>query len=103
MRRGYRNTTRTTSWRVTCDIWDLHVLSLGPLPARGVSVDRSRALTRLGRAWEALTASGDGLSDAELMEPGVTGAWSVKDVVAYVTWWEQEAHLECLYFCTSLI
>ncbi|GAF69497.1 unnamed protein product [marine sediment metagenome] len=25
------------------------------------------------------------------MEPGVTGTWSVKDIVAHVTWWEEEA------------
>ena len=31
------------------------------------------------------------VSDAELMEPGVTGAWSVKDIIAHVTWWEEEA------------
>jgi hypothetical protein len=25
------------------------------------------------------------------MEPGVTGAWSVRDIIAHVTWWEEEA------------
>ena len=38
------------------------------------------------------TQGGDvGLSDAELMEPGVTGAWSVKDIIPHVTGWEEEA------------
>ena len=32
-----------------------------------------------------------GLSDVQLMEPGVTGAWSVRDIVAHVTTWEEEA------------
>jgi hypothetical protein len=32
-----------------------------------------------------------GLSDAELLEPGVAGSWSVRDVIAHVTWWEEEA------------
>ena len=32
-----------------------------------------------------------GLSDAQLMEPGVTGAWSVRDILAHVTTWEEEA------------
>jgi hypothetical protein len=54
-------------------------------------MDRSQLLKRLDRAWEALKASYVGLSDAELMEPGVTGAWSVKDIIAHVTWWEEEA------------
>jgi hypothetical protein len=54
-------------------------------------MDRSQLLKRLDRAWEALKTSYAGLSDAELMEPGVTGDWSVKDVIAHVIWWEEEA------------
>jgi hypothetical protein len=26
-----------------------------------------------------------------LMEPGVVDAWSVRDIIAHVTWWEEEA------------
>ena len=54
-------------------------------------MDRSQLLKRLDRAWEALKASYAGLSDAELLEPGVTGAWSLKDIIAHVTCWEHEA------------
>jgi len=25
------------------------------------------------------------------MEPGVTGDWSVRDIIVHVTWWEEEA------------
>jgi len=25
------------------------------------------------------------------LEPGVTGAWSIKEIIAHVTWWEEEA------------
>ena len=25
------------------------------------------------------------------MEPGVLGGWSVRDIIAHVTWWEEEA------------
>jgi len=25
------------------------------------------------------------------LEPGVTGDWSVRDIIAHVTWWEEEA------------
>jgi hypothetical protein len=32
-----------------------------------------------------------GLSDVQLMAPGVTGAWSVRDILAHVTTWEEEA------------
>jgi hypothetical protein len=26
-----------------------------------------------------------------MMEPGVTDSWSVRDIIAHVTWWEEEA------------
>jgi hypothetical protein len=65
--------------------------SLSALCRREVNVDRSQLLKRLDKAWEALKASYAGLSDSELMEPGVTGAWSVRDIIAHVTWWEEEA------------
>ena len=54
-------------------------------------MDRSQLLKRLDKAWEALKVSYVGLSDAELMEPGVTDAWSVEDIITHVTWWEEEA------------
>jgi hypothetical protein len=52
---------------------------------------KEQLLKRLDKAWEAFKASYAGLSDSELMEPGVTGAWSVRDLIAHVTWWEEEA------------
>jgi hypothetical protein len=61
------------------------------MPAQEVNMDRSQLLKRLDRAWEALKASYVGLSDSELLEPGVTGTWSVRDIIAHVTWWEEEA------------
>lgn len=48
-------------------------------------------LTRLDAAWRGFTQSYAGLSDAKLLEPGVTEAWSVKDIIAHVTTWEEEA------------
>ncbi len=36
-------------------------------------------------AFEALVA---GLTDTRLEEPGVTGQWSVKDILAHLTWWQ---------------
>jgi len=54
-------------------------------------VDRRQLLKRLEEAWEALKESYAGLSDGELLEPGVAGVWSVRDVIAHVTWWEEEA------------
>jgi hypothetical protein len=54
-------------------------------------MDQRQLLKRLGRAWAAFKASYAGLSDAQLMEPGVTGAWSIRDIIAHVTTWEEEA------------
>src|SRR2546428_4098548 len=42
-------------------------------------------------AWVAFGESYAGLSDVQLMEPGVTGAWSDRDILAHVTTWEEEA------------
>jgi hypothetical protein len=52
---------------------------------------RAHLLARLDRAWTAFTDSYAGLSPSELQQPGVTGAWSVRDIIAHVTWWEAEA------------
>lgn len=52
---------------------------------------RQRLLDRLDKAWQAFTESYAGLTDEELLEPGVTKAWSVRDIIAHVTWWEEEA------------
>jgi hypothetical protein len=54
-------------------------------------MDRSQLLERIDKAWEAFKESYAGLSDSELVEPGVVGAWSVRDIIAHVTWWEEEA------------
>ena len=52
---------------------------------------KAQLLQRLDREWRALQHSYAGLSEAQLLEPGVTGAWSVRDIIAHVTWWEEEA------------
>jgi hypothetical protein len=50
-----------------------------------------RLLDRLEAAWTALGDSYAGVSDALLVEPGVVDDWSVKDILAHVTTWEEEA------------
>jgi len=54
-------------------------------------VDRRQLLRRVNTAWEAFNESYAGLSDVQLMEAGVTEAWSVRDILAHVTVWEEEA------------
>lgn len=52
---------------------------------------REALLQRLDSAWESFKESYAGLSDGELLEGGVTGAWSIRDIIAHVSWWEEEA------------
>ena len=54
-------------------------------------MDRRRLRKRLDEEWLTFKASYAGLSEAQLLEPGVTGAWSVRDIIAHVTTWEEEA------------
>jgi hypothetical protein len=51
----------------------------------------AKLLQRLDAAWSAFNASYVGLTDAQLTEPGVIEDWTVKDIVAHVTTWEEEA------------
>jgi hypothetical protein len=52
---------------------------------------KQQLLDRLENAWADLQASFAGLSEAQMTQPGVTGDWSVKDILAHVTTWEEEA------------
>jgi len=52
---------------------------------------REQVLKRLNEAWLALKESYAGLPDWLLLEPGVTGKWSVRDILAHITTWEEEA------------
>lgn len=52
---------------------------------------RNDLLKRLEKAWTAFKESYAGLPDSQLTEPGVTGGWSVRDIIAHVTTWEEEA------------
>jgi uncharacterized protein (TIGR03083 family) len=58
---------------------------------RAISDQVQRLLKRLDAAWAALRESYAGVPDSQLVEPGVVDDWSVKDVVAHVTTWEEEA------------
>jgi uncharacterized protein (TIGR03083 family) len=58
-------------------------------------MNRQQITKKLDQAWAELQESFAGLSDAQLAEPGVLGDWSVKEILAHVTTWEEEA-LTCL-------
>ena len=54
-------------------------------------MNRQWLLKRLDMAWAAFKDSYAGLPEADLLEPGVTKTWSVRDIIAHVTTWEEEA------------
>ena len=55
------------------------------------TMNREQLLARLDKAWAALGESYAGLTEAEMNTPGVAGDWSVKDMLAHVATWEEEA------------
>ncbi len=54
-------------------------------------MNRQQLSMRLEKAWRDFEESYAGLSDSEMMRAGVTGEWSVRDILAHVTTWEEEA------------
>jgi Protein of unknown function (DUF1706) len=54
-------------------------------------LDRQKLVKQLDKAWATFKESYAGLSESQLTQPGVTGNWSVKDIIAHVTGWEEEA------------
>ena len=52
---------------------------------------KAQLLEKMERAWRDLTESFAGLPAERMVVPGVVGDWSVKDVLAHVTTWEDEA------------
>jgi hypothetical protein len=50
-----------------------------------------QVLARLAAAWTDFEESYAGMPDERLLVPGVQGRWSIRDIIAHVTWWEEEA------------
>lgn len=52
---------------------------------------RDRLLARLEAAWSELNDAFADLSPEQRQRPGVVGNWSVRDLLAHITVWEEEA------------
>jgi hypothetical protein len=52
---------------------------------------KSQVMNKLEHTWDSFHKSFAGLTDEQMLLPGVTGDWTVKDILAHVTWWEEEA------------
>ena len=53
-------------------------------------MDKSQLLEEIRAARAKLLAAIEGLTDAELVQPGAAGIWSVKDIMAHLIAWEAE-------------
>ncbi len=52
---------------------------------------KEKVLATLDQAWKAFLQSYSGLKREQLLIPGVTGEWSIKEIISHVSWWEEEA------------
>lgn len=55
------------------------------------SITKTRLADRLRAAHADLQAAIDGLTEEQLNQTGVIGRWSVKDLIAHLTYWERRA------------
>jgi hypothetical protein len=53
-------------------------------------MNKARLLTGIREEWARWEASLDGMDEVQMTRPGVTGVWSVKDIIAHITWFERE-------------
>lgn len=54
-------------------------------------MNKEQLLNKLDAAWRAFAEAYDGLSETQMTQPGVTGDWSVVDIIGHITVWEEEA------------
>ena len=52
---------------------------------------KERLFQRITTAWQELQDAIAGLPDAALRAPGAVGEWSVRDLLAHIATWEEEA------------
>jgi hypothetical protein len=55
-----------------------------------ILMKKNEILTALDGSREALLDALEGLSEEDMLQPGVVGEWSVKDILAHLTRWEAE-------------
>ena len=55
--------------------------------------DKHAMIERIQSSWGELMAAMEGLTDEQGSEAGVTGEWSVKDLMNHVAYWDNQARL----------
>lgn len=58
---------------------------------------KSHLLQLMQTEHHSLLALLDSLSEEQMLRPHITGDWSIKDVLAHLTWWEQETISEIVH------
>jgi hypothetical protein len=56
-----------------------------------LGMSRESLLNRLEREWQAFLQSFADLPDSTLLESGAVGWWSIRDVLAHIATWDEEA------------
>ncbi len=54
-------------------------------------MNRDQLLKLVGGPWHDFVRAFQGLSDEAIVEPGVVGDWSVKDLLGHIATWEEES------------
>lgn len=52
---------------------------------------KQQIMDKINQGWQDLEAAYAGLTEVQMTLPGVTGEWAVKDILAHVSWWEEES------------
>ena len=52
---------------------------------------QQQVMEKIETTWNEFVMAYSGLSDSQFEQPGVTESWSVKDLIAHVSWWEEES------------
>jgi hypothetical protein len=53
-------------------------------------VSKQSVFKRIEKEWQGFLESGRGLSDEVLLEPNAVGVWSIRDILAHISTWEEE-------------
>ena len=51
---------------------------------------QQQVMEKIETTWNEFVMAYSGLSDSQFEQPGVTESWSAKDLIAHVSWWEEE-------------
>ncbi len=53
-------------------------------------MSKESVLKRIEKEWQGFLESWRGLSDEALLEPNAVGVWSLRDLLAHISTWEEE-------------